>query len=105
MNIDKSLSKGSRPSLPVAESREGWEPVQGGWLNGLARGCLNESRAARTSAVKRIGYRILFPYPKEGVVLYHSNRGGTAVAESSSIHIIPMCIGDFFILFNLKSKE
>ncbi|RDU36474.1 hypothetical protein DRW41_13165 [Neobacillus piezotolerans] len=53
--------------MPDTESREGWEPVQGGWLNGLARGCLNDSRAARVSAVKRIGYRIMFPYPKEGV--------------------------------------
>ncbi len=71
--------------MPVTENREGCEPVQGGRLNGLARGCLNDSRAARVSAVKRIGYRFNFPYLKEGMLCF-----GIPIEVAPRLHNRPL---------------
>lgn len=64
----------------------GGSPVRERLWNGLVRGILNISRDARSSAVKRIGYRMIsILYLKEEANLFASNGGGTTVPKSSSI--------------------
>lgn len=73
-------------------------PARGALLNGLVRGCLNRSRAVRGSTVKRIGYRISFPYLKKRKFLFELQCEVAPRFQSSSMKQLICFHGGLFCL-------